>query len=70
MLSLMASALAKRMAYAMISRACALAIKGIRHVNLSARREETRAEIAPQAYGGAVMSCAVVLVKPTVDVDE
>lgn len=43
-----------------------MAIKGIRHVNRSASREDSNAEIAPHAYGGAVMSCAVVLVKPTV----
>ena len=43
-----------------------MAIKGIRHVNRSASREDTNAEIAPHAYGGAVMSCAVVLVKPTI----
>jgi hypothetical protein len=62
----MASAFANRMAYATISKACALAIKGIRHVNLSARRDDTKAEMAPQAYGGAVISCAFVLVKPTI----
>jgi hypothetical protein len=62
----MASALANRIAYAMMSKACALAIKGMRHVNLSASKDDTNAEIAPHAYGGAVMSCAVVLVKPTV----
>jgi hypothetical protein len=40
-------------------------MKGIRHTNRSARRDETNAEMAPQAYGGAVISCAVVEVKPT-----
>ena len=39
-------------------------MNGIRQANLSARKDETRAEMAPQAYGGAVRSWAFVDVKP------
>jgi hypothetical protein len=39
-------------------------MKGIRHLNRSAKSEDTSAEMAPQAYGGAVRSWARVDVKP------
>lgn len=50
--------------YATTSTTCGATMNGSRHVNLSARRDDTTAEMAPQMYGGAVSTCACVLVKP------
>lgn len=48
------------------SSTCGPTMKGSRHVSLSAKIDEVTAAMVLQTHGGAVSSCACMLVKPTV----